>query len=118
MLSEILPRDRDCAFNPLTAVNIAPRMLMEGLALGNLASGVGRIKQLPGQLAEARFPKGYQMIDVAGPGRAAECARSKFGKNCCWLRFALSEVGHDSPHMAQSLRTDSRISAARTYESA
>jgi hypothetical protein len=55
---------------------------MEGLALDNLASGVGVILQAAGQVREARFLKGYQFIEVRGLDWAAEYARWRFGKNC------------------------------------
>jgi hypothetical protein len=51
MLSEILPRDRDCAFRPLTAVNIAPRMLISCLARGGLVVALTGSMQTPGQRA-------------------------------------------------------------------
>jgi hypothetical protein len=61
MLSEILPRERDCAFSPLTAVNMAPRMLMDRLAayrdLRVVTQVSGPFKQTAGQMPEPALPQ-------------------------------------------------------------
>src|SRR4051812_27750739 len=107
MLSEILPRDRDWAFKPLTAVNIAPRMLIGGLALGNLRQVSDGFSKRRAKSGEARFTKGYQKIDARAGGWAAECARSWFGKNC------IRRASRVRLHVAQSLRVDSAFSQGR-----
>src|SRR5689334_8674367 len=73
MLSEILPRDRDCAFKPLTAVNIAPRMLMEGLALGSVRQVSDGICKRRAKSRRRGFPRVIKRLTRRGRAGGRKC---------------------------------------------